>query len=59
MRQSRDRGSPGRRSSQVRGQSPSYRSQNGHVTQQEVPGNLAHQIQSVIRGELRRMMEVK
>lgn len=46
-----------------RGQSPSYRSQSGHVNQQrqgsEVPGDIANQIQGIIRGELRKMMEVK
>lgn len=46
-----------------RGQSPSYRSQSGHVNQQrqgsEVPGDIANQIQGIIRGELRKMMEAQ
>lgn len=51
-------------SSSYRGQSPSYRGQSGPVNQQqqqgsEVTGDIANQIQSIIRGELRKMMEVK
>lgn len=50
-------------SSSYRGQSPSYRGQSGPVNQQqqgsEVPGDIANQIQSIIRGELRKMMEVR
>lgn len=54
-------------SPQGRGQSPSYRGQSpsyrSHVNQQrqgsEVPGDIANQIQGIIRGELRKMMEVK
>ncbi|XP_062574969.1 ciliogenesis and planar polarity effector 1-like isoform X1 [Saccostrea cucullata] len=66
-RRSRDRRSSGRRSPQVRGQSPSHRGQPSHVYQQEyqrqpnssVPGNLASEIQFIIRGELRKMMEAQ
>ena len=53
------------RSPSDRGQSPSYRGHREHGTQQEfqqqgppVSGDIAHQIQSIIRGELRKMMEV-
>ena len=53
------------RSPSYRGQSPSYRGHREHGTQQEfqqqgppVSGDIAHQIQSIIRGELRKMMEV-